>query len=215
MMQPIYRHRRAARYGVLGLMAVLSLGCERRFTIRQDNYINNAMHYKRPEAKRTGEPVELTIVLFLPKDYANERNKDLRPEQPPSSATWYERRPGGPSAQPFDIPTTQIFQLLLHGKALEGDKEVTFDSDRDLKVEIKDDPLDLEPHPVNSKKCAIYVFPRFTDETGKVLDIKPIVFNPPSKFEENLIIEVGVDKAQYELKRGDWGQYIRVVPSGK
>jgi hypothetical protein len=200
---------------LLGIAAVLSAGCERRFTIRQTEYVNNAMHSKRPENKRTGEPLELAIVLFLPKDYDNERNKDLRPGQPITSAMWWERRPGGPGTNTFDIPQGQIYRLLLHGKSLEGDKEVNFNSEKDLKVEIKDDPLDLEPHPINSKKCAIYVFPRFTDDTGKVLEVAPLVFSPPSEFARDLVIEVGVDKAQYEQKRGNWGQYIRVAPAPK
>ena len=38
----------------IGLGTALTVGCERRLTIRQDGYINNAMQPNRPPARRTG-----------------------------------------------------------------------------------------------------------------------------------------------------------------
>lgn len=215
------RTRRSVRTVlVIGLGIVATLGCERRMTIRQDNYINNAMQPNRPPARRTGEPLELTVVCVLPADLKDPANADLKPGSPIDSRMWYGRRPGGavaprpgePVAAPFKIPAGQIFVLdennpdaslrPLHGKAIEGsDRQLKVDTDKILKFSVPAGAL-------FSKDCAIYVFGKFADENGDILPVAPAVFSPPGDYTSELFIKVGTTG---KWDSPDRGQYIKNI----
>jgi hypothetical protein len=205
----------------VGIAAILGLGCERRLTIRQDGYINNAMQPNRPPARRTGEPLELTVVCVLPRDLKddNTANADLKPGANINSRIWYARRPGAQLAPkpgeavapPFNIAATQIFVLdennadatlrPLHGKTIEG-------HDRELKVTDKMLKFEIPALDLFSKNCIVYVFGKFADENGDILPVPPAVFTPPGDYKSELFIKVG--------SSGDWnsptrGQYIKNI----
>jgi hypothetical protein len=205
----------------LGIAAILGLGCERRLTIRQDGYINNAMQPNRPPARRTGEPLELTVVCVLPADLRDDNgpNADLKPGSPVNSRMWYARRPGAqlapkpgePVAAPFNIPATQIFILdenntdaslrPLHGKTIEG-------QDRELKVTDKMLKFSIPALDLFSKNCIVYVFGRFADENGDILPVPPAVFAPPGDYKSELYIRVG---STGKLDGPTKGQYIKNI----
>jgi len=205
----------------LALAAALGLGCERRLTIRQDAYINNAMQPNRPPARRTGEPLELTVVCVLPADLKDEKgpNADLKPGSAINSRMWYARRPGAqiapkpgePVLAPFNIPGAQIFVLdennsdaslrPLHGKTIEGQDRALTVTDKMLKFQIP--ALDLF-----SKNCVVYVFGKFADESGEILPVPPAVFSPPGDYKSELFIKVG---STGKLDSPDRGQYIKNI----
>jgi len=205
----------------LALAALLGLGCERRLTIRQDGYINNAMQPNRPLARRTGEPLELTVVCVLPHDLKDEHgpNADLKPGSNINSRMWYARRPGAqlapkpgePVLAPFTIPAEQIFVLdennadaslrPLHGKIIEGQDRALTVTDKLLKFQI---PMGA----LFSKDCVVYVFGKFADENGDILPVPPAMFTPPGDYTSELFIKVG---STGKLDGPDRGQYIKNI----
>jgi hypothetical protein len=203
----------------IGLGAALTFGCERRLTIRQDGYINNAMQPNRPPARRTGEPLELTVVCALPADLKDPANADLKPGSPINSRMWYARRPGAqtapkpgePVAAPFKIPADQIFILdeanpdaslrPLHGRTIEG-------QDRELKVTDKMLKFEIPALDLFSKNCIVYVFGKFADENGDILPVAPAVFSPPGDYTSELFIKVG---SSGKWDSPDRGQYIKNI----
>lgn len=237
----VIRSTRLARLLLaLGVGAALTIGCERRLILRQGEYINNAMHAKRPEGRRTGEPLEVTLVLFLPEFYDIPANEALRPKQSKviTSQDWYERRPGSPNnPKAFEIPEDRIFLLTdeprfygtkvggaLHGGKLEGtlsirvdDESIQVGDQKPVKIKRLDNPLDLKAHPFNDERCAIYLFGRFVGENGEVLPVKPEVITPKNiSHEQEITIQVDVDKEVYKSNPGQ-AQYIKHVstPAGK
>jgi hypothetical protein len=240
-MQPLQAATRSSRTPRLilavGLAAIIGLGCERRLTIRQDGYINNAMHHARPEARRTGEPLELTVVLVLPDDTKKPENEVLRPDNPVivTAKDWYDRRPGSPAQRPLSIPEDQIFLFTdspnphglvvgsaLHGHAFQDDFTLTLNivAGSDNFVQLDAGPkiplkqvtrfLDLKGNPLDSKDCALYIFGRFADESGDMLPVKAVMIRP-KEMKENGEIRVGVDKELYKSNPGQ-AQYIKAVP---
>lgn len=205
----------------IGLAAALTLGCERRLTIRQDDYINNAMHRNRPPARRTGEPLELTVVCVLPADLKDAANADLKPGSPINSRTWYARRPGAqlapipglPAAPPFNIPASQIFTLdennpepslrPLHGKVIEGGDRELLVTDKIITIKIPWGDLVF-----NDRNCVVYVFGRFADENGDILPVPPAVFERPGQYKSELFVKVG---SNGKWDSPDRGQYIENI----
>lgn len=59
------------------LVAAQSSGCGRALHIKQDEYVNTAMHRNRAPAERTGEPLEINIVVVTPKDLEMEDRKSV------------------------------------------------------------------------------------------------------------------------------------------
>jgi hypothetical protein len=227
-----------ALMALVGLVASLGSACEHQLTIRQGDQVNNAMHRKRPKAARTGEPLELTLVLVLPKARETPANEALRPPSEGEAVTitckdWYERRPGGPSATPFAIPPGHIFVLtdqsapadghgikvnggaLLHGSKFDDDLTVILGEDyimiggQKTQTERWDKPWDFSLSPLGSKECCLYAFGRFTNEAGDVLPVKAAMRRPKDMKGKSTVIRVGVDAALYENDPVQ-AQYIRL-----
>lgn len=191
-------------------------GCERKLSIRQDRYVNNAMHHHRAPEDRTGEPLELTIVCVRPRDLEHDENDLLRPGADIDSAKWYQRRPlaTGDRTDRFVLPREQVYLLTnerdvygtrignaLRGAALDGEQHIV------RAGQVKFSAWDL-----HDKRSTIYVFGAFRDDAGNILPVKPAVFNPPGDYSGDLYIRIGVNQDQYRQGRAaNWGQYIRNV----
>lgn len=205
--------QRKAQYAWLALaVCMIASGCSRSLTITQDQYVNTAMHVDRRAEDRTGEPLELNVVLVYPKDLKNERNDRLKPTSGITSAEWFKRRPVPgdkvdmeASNERFRLSPDQILLLTndgetygrrigscLRGARLDGKsitkKEIHFSS--------------LAWHDDNA---VIYVFARFVDKQGQVLDASPAKFHPPGAYSEQLAVKIGTRE-----NAGNHGQYIEI-----
>ena len=207
-----------ARWPLLMLALGALSGCGRTLTIRQDPYINTAAHANRPPDKRTGEPLELTIVCIYPKDLEKPANELLRPESKITSKDWYDRRPvpAGQETGRFDLPKNQVYVLTndskvfgrqigssLRGAIMDGEKPIK-------KTGIIFDGgwaggQYHDPHSV------IYVFPKFIDRDGAVLPLPPAKFHPPGAYVEDLEIKIGVDPD----RPLEAAQYVKVLSERK
>jgi hypothetical protein len=182
-------------------------GCGRNLTIHQDPYINTACHGNRPPDKRTGEPLELTMVVVYPADLKKPGNELLRPDSKITAKDWYERRPQlgvQETGTRFDLPKSQVSVLTndervfgriigsaLRGSVLDGERPITKSN------------IPLAWDRVHDEGTIIYVFPKFIGRDGGVLPVPPARFCPPGAYQANLEIKVGVrpnrplDEAQY------------------
>jgi hypothetical protein len=203
----------AAGCGLVGLV-----GCGRSLTINQDPYINTACHANRPADKRTGEPLELTVVCVYPRDLAKAGNELLKPDSKVTSKDWYERRPVSAPGEAghFDLPKSQIFLFtddskaygqqigtLLRGAKQDGDKAIT-------KTGIKFDG-GVGGGQFHDSNSVIYVFGKFTDKNGNVLPVPPAKFHPPGAYTEKLEVKIGVDPD----RPLEAAQYIKVTSERK
>lgn len=193
-------------------VAVVAGGCSRSMTITQDEYVNTAMHVDRKVEDRTGEPLELDIVLVYPSDLKDERNDRLKPSSGITSAEWFKRRPipgdkvdMEASNDRFRLPPGQILLLTndsetygrrigssLRGARLDGKtiakKGIEFSS--------------LAWHDDNA---VIYVFARFIDKQGQVLEAPPAKFHPPGAYSDQLAVKIGTRE-----NAANHGQYIEI-----
>ncbi|MBK9118843.1 MAG: hypothetical protein IPM18_04465 [Phycisphaerales bacterium] len=200
----------------LGLLLQVAPGCGRTLKIGQDLYINTAPHANRPEATRTGEPLEVTVVVVYGEDLQKPGNELLRPGSQITSRDWYARRPqpGGESAgRTFDLPKSQIYVLTNDpdyfgkhiGSALRGGK-----LDGETPIEKKN-AIDVRAGALHSKDTVIYVFPRFINREGVVLPVAPATFHPPGAYEAELHVRIGVRPGQPL----DQAQFIEVLSPRK
>ena len=203
-------------FGVAGglLLLVLLAGCARSLTIRQDPYINTAAQAKRPADKRTGEPLEVDVVVVYPADLKKAGNELLRPDSKITCKDWYERRPQTgtpPAGNRFDLPRDQVCVLTnddnafgqhignaLRGAVLDGDKP------------IKKGGIALAWGMVHNDQTVIYVFPKFVGRDG-VLPVGPAKFCPPGAYESGLEVKIGV----YPNRPLDEAQFIEVTSPRK
>ena len=182
------------------LTVVASTGCvARTLTITQQDYINTGM------GRATGEPLEVAVVCVYPKDLKNKVNDKLKPGVGITAKEWFEREPGSDGGgQPFSISPEQIYLLtdrkgasginrggLLHGAADKGIKQVQIPRIR------------FKWWNLHRNNSVIYVFPRFIGPDGKVLAVKPAMFNPPGRYRSKLFCEIGAKSNTPE------GQYIK------
>ncbi len=208
--------RRAWPGWALGLVVLGTTGCARSLTIRQDKYINTATHANRPPEQRTGEPLELAVVVVYPQDLKHPENELLKPDSKITAKDWDSRRPtldqAGGSGK-FVIPKEQVFLITnadryygrkignaLRGAANDGEKPV-------IKSGIA-----LNWDHVHDSNTVIYVFPRFIGRDGGVLPIPPAAFNPPGAYTSALEVQVGVDASARSL---DDAQFIKVLSPRK
>jgi hypothetical protein len=185
-------------------------GCARSLTIQQDKYINTAPHANRPPDKRTGDPLELSIVVVYPQDLKKSENDRLKPDSNITCKDWYTHRPEtGTTAGSgqFDIPKDQVFLLTnadkyygrkldtaLRGAASDGDKPITKSG------------IAFNWGHVHDSQTVIYVFPKFIGKDGGVLPITPAKFNPPGAYEAKLEVRIGWHA---DVKSLDEAQYIK------
>lgn len=189
---------------LLGSVGLVSAGCgARALSIEQDRYVNNAMHHYRAEEKRTGEPLEVSIVCVHPKDLERDENASLKPGSGITCRTWYENRPK-PGGGGFMIPPEQIY-LLTNATSYYGKKKgpALNGATKDGRVEIPVRGIRFRGTKLHSRNSVIYVFPKFIGQDGKVLPVKPAEFSPPGRYTSRLSVKIGVDK-----NRGVQGQYI-------
>lgn len=177
--------RLPARVGVLaGVCLSLAAGCEKQsMTFSVDKYINTAMQIQQNKAAeaRTGEPLDVDIVCVFPKDLSNDSNSLLRPGSGITCDQWYDRRPKSPQAEGknFVLPATHIYSLArdntIYGTWKRGPVQGHGVPNYPEQFTIND--LDF---PIGwFSSGVVYVFPRFTNDQGGVLQIPPAVFNPP------------------------------------
>lgn len=212
------KRTRLSSRGVCGGMLLLAAvgvltGCGRTLTIRQGPHINTASQAGRPADKRTGEPLELTIVCVYPQDVQKPANDLLRPGSRITARDWYERRPtgAGEDAGKFVLPADQVLVLTndsgVYGKkigqALRGG---ALDGEAPVKKSINFRWGDL-----HDDRAIIYVFPKFIGRDGGVLPAAPATFHPPGAYTSDLQIEVGVEENQPP----ETGQYVRVLSPRK
>lgn len=194
--------------GILVAAGVLS-GCGRTMMFQQDTYINTACHENRPPDRRTGEPLELNVVVVYPSDLKKPENDLLRPDRKITAKDWYERRPQRAGEEPgrFNLPHDQIYVLsnddtvfgrrignALRGAALDGDKPI-----RKTGIALK---WDL----VHNDQTVIYVFPKFCAADGGVLPVLPAKFCPPGAYSADLGVRIGVQPD----RRLAEAQYIQI-----
>ena len=164
-----------------------SLGCARVLTISQDAVVNNA-------SEHDGEWLHVDIVCVYPEDLEKQVNQALDPNGTPVNAReWSKRRPNGKTGEGrFELPQKQMYYLShdknLYGKrkgrGLAGAKIDETETIRVTGIEFKSDKW----HKTGS---VIYVFPMFVGRDNKVLQTKPIVFDPPGDYRQNLYIKIG------------------------
>lgn len=219
-MQSVERQRSTGgRFGrglVVGLLApVLLTGCARSLTIRQDPYINTASQANRPADKRTGDPLELTIVCVYPADLKKPGNEALQPDSKITSKEWYDRRPEvglEKSAGRFDLPANQIYVLTNAdkvygrriGSALRG---AAFDGDRP----IQKTGIDFKWDALHGEQSVIYVFPKFIGASGGVLPVPPAKLHPPGAYDANVEIKIGL----HADRPPEDAQYVEVLSPRK
>jgi len=193
------------------LLATLGGGCGRSLTIHQDPYINTAAQANRPADRRTGEPLELAIVVVYPDDVKKAGNEALRADSKITAKDWYERRPqlgGAQTGQRFDLPKEQVYVLTNDdavfgrhiGSALRG---ATLDGANP----IRKSNIALKWDRVHDSHTVIYVFPKFIGRDGSVLPVAPARFCPPGAYKADLNVKIGV-RADRPL---DDAQYIEVI----
>lgn len=183
--------------GVVG--ASLLTGCaSRSLTVRQQDYINTAMHRDRDQEKRTGEPLRVDVVCVYPSDLQKGGNQLLNPESKVTSDYWFDNGAGNGK---ISIPADQIYVLSdntneygiwkhpsLRGAKQDGKNEVTIKG-----LKFKEKRGWKEGGSLLAKEAVIYVFPKFTNKEGRVMDIAPAKFYPPSRYSKNMIVEIGVE----------------------
>ncbi len=200
-----------------GLLGTL-LGCGRTLTIHQAAYINTASQANRPVEKRTGEPLELTIVCVYPSDLDKPGNELLRPESKITAKDWYERRPvaTGTEGGRFDLPKDQIFLLTNDTKALGRQignalRGATLDGDKPIKKTGIQFAGGWAGGQYHDERSVIYIFPQFIGRDGGVLPAPPAKFHPPGAYTEDLEIEIGVDPD----RPLEAAQYVKVLSQRK
>lgn len=186
---------------MLALCAVsVSAGCaSRSLTIRQQDYINTAMHRDRDPDKRTGEPLRVDVVCVYPADLQRAGNELLNPDSHVTSNYWFDNAPGKGK---ISIPAEQIYVLSdnrseygtwkhpsLRGAKQDGKSEVVIKG-----INFKEKRGWKEGGTFLARDAVIYVFPRFTNKEGKVMEIPPAKFYPPSKHPKNMIVQIGVEE---------------------
>jgi hypothetical protein len=216
---PVLALARHGRYVLVLVCGVLGLaGCGRALTIHQDPYVNTACHANRPPDKRTGEPLELTVVCVYPRDLDKPENELLKPTSKISSKDWYEHRPQGPAAEAgrFVLPKNQVFLLTGDSKAY-GQKigEFLRGAKQDGEKAVQKTGIWFDGGwggaQYHDERSVIYVFGRFTDKDGNVLPVPPAKFHPPGAYTEKLEIKIGVDPN----RPLEAAQYIQVLSQRK
>lgn len=204
-------HHRVHAVMLAGCVLIgVACGCAARslkITI-PDEYINTKMHDNRACEDRTGERLELDIVCVLPSDLEIPINRPLRPDGNITSKVWFEMRPVMGKTQGvdcFDLPPKQIYRLTdkksaygtIKWSRLTGSKH----GNQVVKIKGIKFPKSGKLHSHNS---VIYIFPKFIDADGQVLETRPVMFNSPGDYRKELSIEIGV-----EDPCGESTQYIR------
>lgn len=182
-----------------GAVLVLTAGCSSRsITIQQDPYINNGMQCDRSAGERTGEPLELNVVMVYPDDLKDVRNDRLRPGSGITSQEWFSRRPqpgdtvDAESGANFRLKPEQIFLLTndsaVYGKRIgQALRGASLDG-----ASVSKGGIDFDNWASGDSKSVVYVFGRFTDKNGSVLPVPPAVFNPPGAYPKELVVKVSV-----------------------
>ncbi len=202
-----------ATTALLSIMACTAGGgCARSLTISQDEYVNTAMHVDRKAEDRTGEPLELNVVLVYPKDLKDERNDRLKPSAGITSAEWFKKRPipgdkvdMEASNDRFRLPPDQILLLTndsdtygrrigscIRGARLDGKT-------------IAKKAIDFSSLAWHDDNAVIYVFARFVDKQGQVLEAPPARFHPPGAYSKDLAVKIGTRE-----NASNYGQYIEI-----
>lgn len=198
----------------LAAVALTAAGCGRALTIHQDRFVNTGAQGNRPPEKRTGEPLELTIVCVYPPDVEKPGNELLKPDSKITVKDWYDRRPTTSAAEPgkFNLSQNQIFLLTndttyfgrkignaIRGAALDGD------------APIKKGPFEYKWGDLHDQRGTIYVFPKFIGKDGGVLPLPPARLHPPGAYPQDTEVKIGVE----EGKPVEAAQYIRVLTERK
>ena len=195
-----------------GLAGLASVGCARQFTITQDDRVNNAMQIDRRPEDRTGEPLELDIVCVYPRDLKDERNDRLKPSSGITSAEWFKRRPipgdkvnMEAANDRFRLPPEQIC-LLTNDREVYGKKvgACLRGAKQDGRTVTKSG-IEFSTWALHDDMSVIYVFGKFTDKQGKVLEVPPAKFHPPGAYAERLAFKIGIRE-----NAPNFGQYIEI-----
>jgi hypothetical protein len=187
-------------------LVMLAAGCaSRELTIVQGEYVNTAMHQRRPVEQRTGERLEVDIVLVYPDDLKSEANARLSPvsDDPIYTAEWFQRRPlPGDTAEKatengrFWLPKSQILLLTdVSDKDVYGTRigSRLGGARNDGKAEVRIKPFRFGG-PLHDRKSVVYVFPKFIDADGKVMNVAPAKFHPPGAYTHQLVLEITTDR---------------------
>jgi hypothetical protein len=197
-----------------GLVALLS-GCGKELVITQGQYINTAMHVNRQEQDQTGEPLELNVVYVYPETLKHDANGRLAPESGITADIWFRDRPQPGDTKDmaargtrFWLPKEQILLLTddsqFYGTRVGGRPRGAHIDGNEVVLKRK---LDFKGS-LGSDRSVIYVFPKFVDSKGQVLPVRPAKFHPPSAYDKELTVRIGVDKS-----RDNYGQ--RIDASGR
>lgn len=207
----------------LAALAAFGLTCwpgcatTKTLTINRDDYINSGMHVDRPLGDRTGEPLDVAVVLVYPSDLKNDANLRLKSDSGISCKEWYEKRPlpgddpaavgGNPR---FRLKQSQIFLFTNDtqyygqrvGPALNG-----------VKVDPQAAVVNFDfKEGANDPHATIYVFGRFNGtEPGSVLAVAPAAFRKPGSYPKALAVRIGVDWNRTATS----GQFIEVQTAPK
>lgn len=197
----------AGRFALTALLSIASMGCpSRTLTITQDDYINTGSHVRRDADKRTGQPLEVTIVCVYPQDLEKAANNGLRLGL--TCKDWYDHAPK-PDGTGFQLPGDQIYVLTNRPGGGIGRR-----LGPSLAGAIQDGRADRSVGGIKfgkdlfDKRSAIYVFPKFIGPDRKVLPVPGAVFSPPGSYSSRISVKIGVDKSRYE-QAPLYGQYIR------
>lgn len=205
-------HRRFYMWwsGVWPVAALVCTGCTHSLTIYQDRHVNTAMQRGRAASERTGEPLEVDIVLVHARDLEEAGNAPLKPGSKLATKTWFEKRPMDDQSAGgrFKLPDDQIFYLsdrqglygtrvhdALRGAALDGES-VHIPTLKSRKRSMWKG---------GSRLQAVYIFPRFLDANADVIDVAPVVFGVSGGIPRNMKVNIGVTDPE-----GRAEQYIRI-----
>ena len=209
---------RVAALAALGLLCWPGCATKKSLTITRDPYINNGMHVDRQMGDRTGEPLEVAVVMVYPNDLKNDANMRLRPDSGMNVAEWFEKRPQ-PGDDPaatggnprFRLKQSQIY-LFTNDTQYYGTRiGPAINGSATDKGDPKVRELDFKEG-MNDPNAAIYVFARFNSPgTNATLPAPPVVFRKPGSYPKDLTVHVGVDWNRTATN----GQYLEARTASK
>lgn len=201
-------HRVHAVALMAGALIAASSGCAARtMEITIPGVLNTEMHSNRKCEDRTGERLAVDIVCVLPRDLEKPENRALRPDSHITSKIWFEKRPetGSSLGGRFDLPPNQVYHLTdkknAYGTIFRERLVGVKDGNQVVKIKGIKFPKSSKLHDSDS---VIYVFPKFIDADGHVLETKPVMFNSPGDYHKELSVELGVEDPCGEAR-----QYIK------
>ncbi|HWL93908.1 MAG TPA: hypothetical protein VNT79_10270 [Phycisphaerae bacterium] len=198
------------------LLAAPFAGCSRKLTIYRDEVINTNFD-------RNGVPMDVDIVSVYPSDFKDELediNRDLLPGQRITSDMWFLNRPTRESAKNPDdrshyrIPRERILSFCERAEDTAGERQggrirgSKYSKSGEHEIVLSNIPVGSPNH----ERSVIFVFCRFTDANGTVLQTRPAEFRKPARFGNELGVRIRADsverltKADYDKDLDEPGQ---------